>query len=112
MLYVAFLALLVFLATVGLGAVCYAVVLLFMKPSEKKGVILLPMNGDKRQNATKIGYVYERLNLLGENECCDIIAVEKNESDEDIRRMFERYNSIKFIQLGDMPDIMSHFWDS
>ncbi len=112
MLYIALLALSVFLATVGFAAVCCFLILLFSKPSGNKSIIFLPMNGDKRENASKIDYTYKRLNILGENENCDIIAVEKNESCEEVRKMFERYNNIRFVQLGDMPDIMSHFWDS
>ena len=84
MLYTVLLAVFVFLATVGLGALCYGLLRLFAK-TENKG---------------------ERYILLSVNE---------NESSdsppEELIKLLERYNNIKFVQLGDMPDIMSCLWD-
>lgn len=112
MLYTVSLAFCVLLSVVGLAAVCYFVLLLFMKPKRNyKSFIVLPLCDDENENAARIGYAYERLNLFGEDVNAEIIALEKDEKQENIRIMFSRYNNIKFVQLGDMPDIMSHFWD-
>ena len=113
MLYTVSLALLVLLSVVGLAAVCYFVFLLFMKPRKKHtSFIVLPMSDDEYENALSIGYTYERLNLFGEDTHTQIIALEKDEKQENVRKMFSRYNNIKFAQIGDMPDLMSHFWDT
>ena len=113
MLYTVSLALLVLLSVIGLAAVCYFVFLLFMKPQKKhRSFIVLPMSDDEYENAMRIGYAYERLNLFGEDTRTQIIALEKDEKQENIRKMFSRYNNIKFAQIGDMPDLMSCFWDT
>ena len=112
MLYTVSLALFVLLSVIGLAVVCYFVFLLFMKPRKKhKSFIVLPMSDDEYENALSIGYTYERLNLFGEDTHTQIIALEKDEKQENVRKMFARYNNIKFAQIGDMPDLMSHFWD-
>lgn len=112
MLYTVSLALCVLLSVIGLAAVCYFVFLLFMKPKRNyKSFIVLPLGDDENENASRIGYAYERLNLFGEDVNAEIIALEKDKKHEDVRKMFSKYNNIKFAQIGDMPDIMSHFWD-
>ncbi len=112
MLYTVSLAFCVLLCVVGLAAICYFVLLLFMKPKRNyKSFIVLPMCDDKKENAYRINYAYERLNLFGEDLNAEIIALEKDEKQEKVREMFSRYNNIKFVQLGDMPDILSCFWD-
>lgn len=113
MLYTVSLALCVLLSVIGMAAVCYFIFLLFMKPQRNyKSYIVLPLGDDEYENASRIGYAYERLNLFGEDVNAEIIAIEKDEKQENIRKMFSRYNNIKFAQIGDMPDIMSHFWDT
>ena len=77
-------AVFVFLATVGLGALCYVLLRLFAKTGNKgERYILLSVN---------------------ENESSD-------SPPEELIKLLERYNNIKFVQLGDMPDIMSCLWD-
>ena len=84
MLYTVLLAVFVFIATVGLGALCYGLL----------------------RHVAKTGNKGERYILLSVNE---------NESSdsppEELIKLLERYNNIKFVQLGDMPDIMSCLWD-
>ena len=113
MLYTVCLALCVLLSVTGMAAICYFVLLLLMKPKRKyKSFVVLPMSEDETENASRIGYAYERLNLFGEDINTEIIALEKDEKHESLRKMFARYNNIKFVQLGDMPNVMSFFWDS
>ena len=85
----------------------------FYETAEKhRSFIVLPMSDDEYENAMRIGYAYERLNLFGEDTRTQIIALEKDEKQENVRKMFSRYNNIKFAQIGDMPDLMSCFWDT
>ena len=83
MLYTVSLAFCVLLCVVGLAAVCYFFLLLFMKPKRNyKSLIVLPLCDDEKENAARIGYAYERLNLFGEDLNAEIIALEKDKKQE------------------------------
>lgn len=113
MLYTVILAFCVTLSVVGFGTLCYVALLFFMKPKRRyKSFIVLPLGDNEKENAARIGYAYERLNLFGEDKNTKIIALEKDEKQENIRKIFSQYNNIKVAQLGDMPDIISCFWDN
>ena len=113
MLYTVILAFCVTLCVVGFGTLLYFLLLFFLKPKRRyKSYIVLPLGDNEKENAARIGYAYERLNLFGEDKNTEIIALEKDENQENIRKMFSRYNNIKVVQLGDMPDIISCFWDN
>lgn len=113
MLYTVILAFCVLMSVLGFGTMCYFTVLIFLKPKRRyKSYIVLPLGDNEKENASRIGYAYERLNLFGEDENTEIIALEKDGRQENLRKLFSRYNSIKFVQIGDMPDIISCFWDN
>ena len=99
----------VLLSLIGATVLCYIVFLLFTKPKRKyKSVILLPLNGSDRENAGRIGYAVERLNIFGEDRNAQVWGIEDENRDyEKFHEMFCRYNCVKFAQIGDMPYLLN-----
>ncbi len=83
MFYTLFLAVCVLLAVVLISFVCYFLLLLISRTRRKCRVYIVMPDGEN----------------------------ENAQAEQNMRKMVERYNNIKLIQIGDMPDVISFYWD-
>ena len=86
MFYTLFLAVCTLLTVVLISLVCYFLLLAVSRTRRKYRVYIVMPDG--------------------ENADTNCAGSEKN-----MRKMIERYNRVKFVQIGDMPDVISFYWD-
>lgn len=113
MLYTVCVCLFVLFAMIGISAVCYCILLILKKPKRKnKSVIIIPMDGGGKENARRIAYAAERINLFGEDENIIIAALKNDGLDcDEAEEIFGEYRCTEFVYPEELPEMMKKIFE-